>query len=551
MSKILIPRSDSISAKTIVPTDFEKYFTNDIQDYVVDGFTVTGSTGTNRDVDITSGTIRLKGMVVNNSANDTNAYTFSTDDTHYLYVQITRDGNGEPESWDYTSNTTGTTPTDALMIAKVVTAAGDVSSVDQTADFKKMHHMIAYVGSGTEIAALSPTYAGMLAYCSVSAGNFYNGVLYARNKDNDGWYPLGYEGSYYGDGTDGSATNATPSTGTIYNYTDLTINSTVSWGSSTNPEPIFVKVSGTLDLTGTINVTSSYDTKQTASGGSGNGVAAGGYGGKSASPVFIFAKNITGTGTINVTAQNGGNGATSSSATAFTVASNLAEDGLGTGFGSRDIAPTAGGNGGAGNVTGTGAADAGKSLGINFDTISDFLNPSSFINTRTGRGSGGGAGALGTGGAAFTGASSSGGGAGASTFLCKGGDGGYEQYGNASPSDGSSGGSGGGGGSSSIVIIADSCSGITVNVTGGDGGDGGDGYHYSQTPNGGSGGGGGAACALIISGETVNPITVNLTGGSGGTYGNGGIAAQNGSAGSTKLIYVQSQLWKALISSGL
>lgn len=550
MSKILIPRSDSISAKTIVPTDFEKYFTNDIQDYVVDGFTVTGSTGTNRDVDITSGTIRLKGMVVNNSANDTNAYTFSTDDTHYLYVQITRDGNGEPESWDYTSNTTGTTPTDAIMIAKVVTAAGDVSSVDQTADFKKMHHMIAYVGSGTEIAALSPTYAGMLAYCSVSAGNFYNGVLYARNKDNDDWYPLGYEGSYYGDGTDGSATNATPSTGTIYNYTDLTINSTVSWGSSTNPEPIFVKVSGTLDLTGTINVTSSYDTRNSASGGSGNSVAAGGHGGKSASPVFIFAKNITGTGTINVTAENGGDGAVASSATAFTTASNLAEDGLGTGFGARDIAPTAGDNGGVGNVTGTGDGDKGVAGGINFDTISDFLNPSSFINTRTGRGAGGGAGALGTGGGSFTGASSGAGGAGASTFLCKGGDGG-EDNGVAAQSS-NTGGSGGGGGSASIVIIADSCSGITVNVTGGDGGDGGEGWSSGGQGEGGCGGGGGAACALIISGETANPVTVNLTAGSGGALALGqSNTGKNGSAGSTKLIYVQSQLWKALISSGL
>jgi len=250
MSKILIPRSDSISAKTIVPTDFEKYFDNIIRDHVVSGFTVTGSTGTNRDVDITSGTIRLKGMFISNSANDTNAYTFSTDDTHYLYVQITRDGNGEPESWDYTSNTTGTIPTDALMIAKVVTSAGDVSSVDQTVEFKTMNHLHGFVGTGTEINALTPTYAGQQAFCIKDGSGFLEGRTYTRNKDNTTFSNI--NDLYYGTASDGDVTISVNTTlSSDMNYNNLTINS----GVTLNTAGYLVYVRETLTNNGTITDT--------------------------------------------------------------------------------------------------------------------------------------------------------------------------------------------------------------------------------------------------------------------------------------------------------
>ena len=128
MVKILIPRSNSISAKTIVPTDFEKYFDDVVNDYIISGFTVTATTGTNRSVDVSTGTGRVKGYFINNDALETTAHTFSSDDTHYLYIQLTRDIYSEPESWGYTSNTTGTPPTDSIVIAKVITVAGDISA---------------------------------------------------------------------------------------------------------------------------------------------------------------------------------------------------------------------------------------------------------------------------------------------------------------------------------------------------------------------------------------------------------------------------------------
>ena len=46
MSRILIPRSDSLGAKIIEPSDFEKYFSSDIvRDYRKSGFVITAGSG--------------------------------------------------------------------------------------------------------------------------------------------------------------------------------------------------------------------------------------------------------------------------------------------------------------------------------------------------------------------------------------------------------------------------------------------------------------------------------------------------------------------------
>ena len=318
MSKILIPRSDSISAKTIVPTDFEKYFDKIIKDYVVDGFTVTGSTGTNRDVDVSSGTLRLKGMIVNNSATDTNAYTFSTDDTHYLYVQITRDGNGEPESWDYTSNTTGTLPTDSILIAKVVTSAGDVSSVDQGLTFQTMQHLHGFVGTGSEINSLSPTYEGQIAYCTQDGNGFIENTAYVRNAANSAFTPLAP--IPYGDGSDGNVTISSNTTLTQdMNYYNLTVDSSYTL----NTAGYIVRVLGTLTNNGTINsgnmngqIKHGFRSGNNGgSGGNGGGSSAsngglGGAGGLGGGVTIVYARTLNNAGNINAngTAGAGGGG---------------------------------------------------------------------------------------------------------------------------------------------------------------------------------------------------------------------------------------------------
>ena len=59
MSRILIPRSDSVSAKIIEPSDFEKMFSSDIlRDYRKSGFTM--SAGSGLAVNITLGKARVK-----------------------------------------------------------------------------------------------------------------------------------------------------------------------------------------------------------------------------------------------------------------------------------------------------------------------------------------------------------------------------------------------------------------------------------------------------------------------------------------------------------
>ena len=275
MVKILIPRSNSISAKTIVPTDFEKYFNNIIKDHIVTGFTVTATTGVNRSVDVSTGSARIKGMFVNNDALETTAHTFGTDNTHYLYIQLTRDAYSEPESWSYTSNTTGTPPTDSIVLAKVITAAGDVSSIDQTYEFKKMSHLHGFVGTGDEIIALTSPYAGMIVSCTKNGDVFLANNQYVRNATNTTWTRITTTGNYYfGGGADGDLTVSSGTT--TLTETKYYNNVTVAVGATlTANNPMMLFANGTVTVNGTINM----DGKGSAAGVDGTLGISGGNGG--------------------------------------------------------------------------------------------------------------------------------------------------------------------------------------------------------------------------------------------------------------------------------
>jgi microcystin-dependent protein len=127
MAKVLYPRSDSISAKIVEPSDFEKMF-GFIDDYIHSGYVVTAGSGLA--VSVSSGIVRLKGLVCDNDSSAT-VSSLSASSTVYLYVLLSRDGNSEAESWNFTTNTTGTTPTDALKIAKITTSGSAVTAVSQ------------------------------------------------------------------------------------------------------------------------------------------------------------------------------------------------------------------------------------------------------------------------------------------------------------------------------------------------------------------------------------------------------------------------------------
>ncbi len=141
MSRILIPRSDSVSAKVIEPSDFEELHSY-VPDHVKSGFTVAAGSGLQ--VTIASGKIRLKGLYLNNTATET--LTVTASNTNHIYAVLARDSNSEAESWSITSNTTGSAPTDSIKIATCVASGSAVTSVDQT--FLDTKREPAYVPTG-------------------------------------------------------------------------------------------------------------------------------------------------------------------------------------------------------------------------------------------------------------------------------------------------------------------------------------------------------------------------------------------------------------------
>ena len=130
MSRILIPRSDSLGAKIIEPSDFEKYFSSDIiRDYRKSGFVITAGSGLS--VDIAVGTARVKGLYVEADASE-NVGSLTANQPNYIYITLARDSNSEAESWSFTKNTTGSLPTDSFFIGTAVCGGSSVTSINQT-----------------------------------------------------------------------------------------------------------------------------------------------------------------------------------------------------------------------------------------------------------------------------------------------------------------------------------------------------------------------------------------------------------------------------------
>ena len=130
MSRILIPRSDSISAKIIEPSDFEKMFSSDIvKDYRKNGFAITAGSGLA--VNVAVGVARVKGLYLESDAVES-VSSLTASNTNYIYITLARDSNSEAESWSLTKNTTGSTPADSFYIGSVVCGGSSVTSVNQT-----------------------------------------------------------------------------------------------------------------------------------------------------------------------------------------------------------------------------------------------------------------------------------------------------------------------------------------------------------------------------------------------------------------------------------
>ena len=238
MTKVLIPRSDSVSAKVIEPSDFEKLFTNDwCRDYVITGFGLSIGSGLN--VSVAVGTARLKGLHLENTA--TENVTLPASNTSYIYLVLARDSGSEAESWSFTSNTTGSTPTDALFLGTGVTNGSAVTSVSITD--------------------------------RVTTPNW--GDLDDTSKD---IYKLSRDEFWFGDGSDGDVTISSSTTfNTPKDYNNLTINAsqTLSYNGANQTNAI-IRVKGTLTVNGILSATGkgraggAGGATQTANSGGGN-----------------------------------------------------------------------------------------------------------------------------------------------------------------------------------------------------------------------------------------------------------------------------------------
>ena len=179
MSRILIPRSDSLGAKIIEPSDFEKYFSSDIiRDYRKSGFVITAGSGLS--VDIAVGTARVKGLYVEADASE-NVGSLTANQPNYIYITLARDSNSEAESWSFTKNTTGSLPTDSFFIGTAVCGGSSVTSINQTEVIDSA--LVINTGDDSIISKKSVLIADYTTPTAVTASSAASGYASSKAKD--------------------------------------------------------------------------------------------------------------------------------------------------------------------------------------------------------------------------------------------------------------------------------------------------------------------------------------------------------------------------------
>jgi len=181
MSRILIPRSDSISVKIIEPSDFEKMFSSDIvRDYRKSGFAITIGSGLS--VAIAAGTARVKGLYIEATASE-NVGSLTASSPNYIYITLARDSNSEAESWSFTKNTTGTTPADSFFIGNAVCGGSTVTSINQTEVVDSA--LVINTGDDSIIATKSVLIADYTTPTAVTASSAATGYASSKAKDDN------------------------------------------------------------------------------------------------------------------------------------------------------------------------------------------------------------------------------------------------------------------------------------------------------------------------------------------------------------------------------
>ncbi len=132
MTRILIPRESTGSAKTVDASDWIKYH-KFLNNYVVCGFAITAQCPNILAVDVAAGTSRLCGLYVENST-CCSVTCLTAGSCNYIYATVT-DVACEPSTWAFSQNTTGCTPSQSLLLAVVTTdCCCTVTAVCQSID---------------------------------------------------------------------------------------------------------------------------------------------------------------------------------------------------------------------------------------------------------------------------------------------------------------------------------------------------------------------------------------------------------------------------------
>jgi len=132
MTRILIPRAGTCSAKVVSSTDWPLYFNDLINDYVISGLCV--SAGTGLAVNIASGSARVCGLHLCNTICCMCAVTGLTacSTCNFIYAQVNLNVCCQPKNFTFVTNITGVIPTRGIKLAKATTNATCVTSVDNT-----------------------------------------------------------------------------------------------------------------------------------------------------------------------------------------------------------------------------------------------------------------------------------------------------------------------------------------------------------------------------------------------------------------------------------
>lgn len=128
MVKFLIPQADSVSPVLIKASHWEKYLGDILTNYILTGLGLSAGTGLN--VNVASGRGYIGGIDFESDA--TEAVAVVANDTNYIYAQLTRDGNNEPNGWQFVVNQTGVAPSDSILLGTATTDGSGVTGTDVT-----------------------------------------------------------------------------------------------------------------------------------------------------------------------------------------------------------------------------------------------------------------------------------------------------------------------------------------------------------------------------------------------------------------------------------